>query len=366
MLADAQLFRHVHFMLGQVLARLQAAARTNDPSFLVHFWTICHVLMSIPVRRGGQDARGTPWLGWFLRQLRQVFSLTFGEHTLVVMVDMLLRVWASSAHDLKATLGLSHWKAIHTLGKLIGNKHKIVLNMSVRCAQAWKSKFSTASTTIECLHQASVDAVARKLDDQQRAEAVLNYLSAVAKPKYNEPEVISEAERVLNWTGAICREARQQARLQHDSVTRAFIFSSQLLATHHLEPRKNPGFGQALRAAVAAAELELSYKYMGEAIEILRHGDVECRVRAASLSRRLSTWIKGRPQKHGGRKHQEAVKEEKKRALDERNRTREIVQSITKGQIKGARRRTWVRGKRKEHRDGRPLMRDLLVASLSA
>ncbi len=364
MLADAQLFRHVVSMLGQVLAGLQVAARANDPSFLVHFWTICHVLAGIPVRRGGRDGRGTPWLGWFLRRLKEVFSLAFGGHALVAMVDMLLRVWESSPRDLQTTLALSHWKAIHTLGGLIGSTHIIVLNMSVRCAQTWKSKFSTPISTVERLYEASVFADACQLDAEQRAEAVLNYLSAAAKSKYNDPEIVSEAERALSWTGGMCRErARRQRELQYNWVTRAFVFASELLATHHLEPRRQPGQDQAL---LRAAELELSYQYMGEAIEILRRGDVQCRIRAASLSRRLSTWIKGHPQKRGNRTHKEAMKEEKRRALDERDRTREIVQSITKGQMKGVRRRIWVQGKRKElKRAGRALIKNAVVSTLS-
>ncbi|KAH9217165.1 hypothetical protein DL95DRAFT_107387 [Leptodontidium sp. 2 PMI_412] len=359
MLVEGQLYHHANFMLGQVLAGLRVAARVCDPSFIVHFWTICHVLSGVPVRSRGAFPASL-WLGWFLRHLKQIFSSAFGQHPLVVIVDSLLKVWASSPRDLKATLGLGHWKAIHTLGGLVGSTHNIVLNMGAHCTKIWKSKFSASSTLVEFLYQPLLTGNAHDLEAEQMAEVSLNYLFAASKEKYNELGVVNEASQLLTQTREICREKAHLHTLQYDSVTRAFVFSLELVATHHLETWKQPEQKQNKQP-----DRELSYKYMGEAIEILQYGDLQCRIRATSFSKRLSTWIKGHRQKTGNRPKNVAIEEEKKKVLQEKARTRELVRHIAKEPIKGSRRRRLVRGTpRNSPRDGLAVTRDLLLASL--
>ncbi|KAJ2982479.1 hypothetical protein NUW58_g6430 [Xylaria curta] len=353
MLVEGQLYHHASFMLGQVLVGLRDAARICDPNFMVHFWTICHVLANIPVR-SRKAFQGSPWLGWFLRHLQQILISTFGKHPLVVIVDSLFQVWKLSPRDLKPTLGLGHWKAIYTLGGLIGKDHNIVLNMGAHCTKSWKSKFSASSAMVELLRKPLITN-ARELEAEEVAEMKLDYLFAATKEKYNEADIMHEVSQTLSWAGQICRERANQHRLQYDSVTRVFFFASELVATYHLEVWKQPEQKQA-----KPQNLELGCKVIDEAIEILRHGDQQCRIRAASFSKRLSTWIKGHRRKAGARPKMAAVEEQKKKVLDERARTREIVREITKERIKGSRRRKWT--PRKE----RVVEKDLLLGSLSA
>ncbi|KUI57397.1 hypothetical protein VP1G_04719 [Cytospora mali] len=285
MLLGMQLYHHANFMLGEILAGLRVAARVCDPSFMMHFWKICHVLARIPIpsRRG---FRGSPWLGWFLQSLRQTFSSVFGMHPLVVITDSLLQVWSSSPCDLKATFGLGHWKAIHTLGGLIGNGNNIVLNMGVCCTKTWKSKFSVSSHEVKTLYQRPM-AITPNLEAEQMAEVSLDYLLAASREKYNELGVLDDAGHVLKWATGICREKAERCALQYDSVTRAFVFSSELITTHHLETWKEPE-----QEKNKLPDFSLSYYYMNEAIQILRYGDLQCRIRAASFSKRLSTWFR--------------------------------------------------------------------------
>ncbi|KAK3303652.1 uncharacterized protein B0T15DRAFT_540900 [Chaetomium strumarium] len=354
MLVEGQLYHHANYMLRQVLAGLRLAARVPDPSFLLHFWTMCDVFSNIPIRTKGKG-QALPWLGWFLRHLKQILASEFGRRPLTVIVDSLLRVWASSPRDLKATLGLGHWKATHTMGDLIGNTHNIVLNMGICCSKTWKSKFSASSTTVKLLHRPLLVAVeSPNHEPEHLAEASLNYLRAVTRDPCNEPEVISEASRLLSWTTDMCREKARRQALQYDSVTRAFVAATELVARHYLETR------------IPRPDPECGYKYMGEAVEILRCGDLQCRIRAASFSKRLQTWIKGHRRKKGERSKREAMEEEKMRVAQERVRTREIIRDITKERIKGSRRGKWVRRARVKRalKEGRPLEKNLLLASL--
>jgi hypothetical protein len=359
MLVDAELYQHANFMVEEVLTGLKAATGPCEPSFMVHFWKICHMLAGVPERRKIKTQRST-WIAWFLRNLKQILSSMFDEHSLIVMVDSLLSVWETSPRDLKPTLGLGQWKAIHTLGSLIGNTHNIVLNMGAYCTKNWKSKFSAASNMAELLHQSLLDADRHHLGVEQTAEAFLDYLLAAAKEKYNEIDIINAATQLSAWAGRICLEKSHWHVLQYDSVTRAFVYSSKLVATHHLETWKQPEQKQN-----KSPNRELSYKYMSEVIEILRYGDLQCRIRAASFSKRLSTWFKGHPQKKGDRLETVAIEEEMAKVLEEKARMREIVRQIPKQRIKGSRKRKWVGGRRKTaSRAEKTLARDLLFASL--
>jgi hypothetical protein len=357
MLIKGELYQHTNFMLSQVLAGLRDAARACDPSFIVHFWMICHVLAGIPVRRKG-SRNASVWLGWFLRHLKQIFLDTFVEHPLVVIADSLLQVWISSPRDLKATLGLAHWKATHTLGDLIGHSHNIVLNMSACCVKSWKSKFSASSNLVDLLYQPLTAANANNLEEEQTAEVYRIYLDAATSAKYNDLDVIDKATRMLGWAKEICREKAHRRALRHDAVARLFIFCSELLATHHLETWKVPHQKQNKHQ-----DHELSHKYMDEAIEILRCGDQQCRVRAASFSKRLSTWIKAHPQKTGNRPKEEVAEEEREKVLKEKVRMKEIVSHIAKEPIEKSLCKR--RGPRRNLlRDRRVMVRNTLLESL--
>lgn len=355
-LIERQLYNQANSMLGELLEGVKATAQICDPNFMVHFWTICHVFVGVPARCRGGNLRGSLWLGWFLRNLKESLSAAYTtEHPLIVIVDSILDIWNKSPRDLKPTLGLGHWKATHTLGALIGGAHNIVLNMGVCCTKSWKSKFSASSITVELLYQRLLLASECNIRAEQLAEVYLSYLSAASKEECNGLCAVSDATKLLSWTREICREKAHRHTLEYDSVTRAFVFSSWLVATHHLETVEQ-----------TERDYELSYKYMGEAIEILRYGDLQCCIRAASFSGRLSMWIKGHRQKTGKRSKAAAREEEKSKVLEEKVRTREIIRQIPKKRFPGARYKKVIKGVRRNvPREEHALERDLLLASLT-
>ncbi|KFA71084.1 hypothetical protein S40288_05516 [Stachybotrys chartarum IBT 40288] len=357
LLVEQQLYHHVNYMLVEVLKRLKNIALKCDPNFLVNFWTICHVLTRILV--GGRKSQNV-WVGWFLQHLKEILAPDFSKHPLMGIVGSLLRIWASSPSDLRPTLGLGHWKTIHTLSEMIGKNHEIILKMGAFCTKSWKSKFSASDAMGELLHKPLLMAGGGDIGTERTAQLALDHLFAVSKGKYNKPEVVHEAVELLRWTADIIREKERRNALEHDSVTRAFVFSTELVATYHLETWKQP-----MQRQNKQQNCELSYQCMNEAIEILRYGDKDCRIRAASFSKRLATWIQGHQQKAGDRTKKVAVEEQRRRISAEKERKREIISKIDKEQITGSRQGRRLKGKpRDTPRDRLVMARSLLLASL--
>ncbi|KAK4233414.1 hypothetical protein C8A03DRAFT_19519, partial [Achaetomium macrosporum] len=354
LLVEGGLYNQVNFMLGHVLASLRTVVQVRNPGFVVHFWAVCSQFLSIPVRCRGMKSQGNPYLGWFLRRLRENLVSIYGKQPLVDIVDSLLHVLVSSPRDLKPTLGLARWKAIHALGSLIGPTHCIVLNMGVRCAKAWRSKFSTPTTTLELLRQPVLATISGIYDAQYMAEVSLDYLFAVVTEGFNPPNIIAEARELLAWTAEICRKKAQQRTLRYDSVTRAFAFSTRVLAKHFVDPPPD----QASRTQRPQHDAEVSFRYLGGAIEVLRWGDLQCRIRAAGFSNLLLAWVKGNPRSpkdatHAGMQAQNIIELKARR--------REILRTLDKKRIKGTEKRRRDRVWRKD----RTQEKNLLVASLA-
>ena len=82
------------------------------------------------------------------------------------------------------------------------------------------------------------------------------------------------------------RSAAKTGSLRYDVSTRDFAIASELVANHCLETQ------------VSHTDQDFSTRgrtfsiHMDQAIEVLRKGDLECRVRAAELSKRLVIWLK--------------------------------------------------------------------------
>jgi hypothetical protein len=98
----------------------------------------------------------------------------------------------------------------------------------------------------------------------------------------------SHTRRSVSWKSAkICRGRVRAETLKYNTAARAFAFSTNLLSVHYLDTSNGIGRGR-----VKQNDRNLSFQYMDEAIEILRHGDLLCRVKAMSFSKKLSLWYK--------------------------------------------------------------------------
>lgn len=114
---------------------------------------------------------------------------------------------------------------------------------------------------------------------------------------------------------------KNEKKLKYPVTTRAFAFSSELLALYNLETWKTDKTEHIHNSKKA-------FDYTIEAIETLRHGDLECKLKPAHLSKRLGVWYKSYCP--GDKLMSKSHKAKGKEVKAEKRRTREILSQIPK------------------------------------
>ncbi|KIW98766.1 uncharacterized protein Z519_00429 [Cladophialophora bantiana CBS 173.52] len=329
----------VQFLLKNLFVALDAATQSRDPNFLSQFWRICVCLLRIrPHSRA--HAKQFSFLRVFLLRLKGGFLKFCGntKDPLVEFVDSLIRVLESSPRDLKATLGLTCSKAIETLGDMIGKEHFIVVNMTSDCLRHWNSMFRAdkklpeeppeesldSEISLEELLESRYQSLLRSCDPNEvdlQITLLYEYINAMSKGKYVSEIVAGHADQLRGLTVGRCRAEAEQNNLRHTLTTRAFAFSSELLAKYHLETweKGRPGRG---RSPDDISDL------LDEAIEILRRGDIACQLQAAHCSRRLAVWFK--TFYPGDKLRSKSHRAKGAKAQAEKRRTSEIMSCIKK------------------------------------
>ncbi|KAF5568308.1 hypothetical protein FPHYL_2846 [Fusarium phyllophilum] len=190
---------------------------------------------------------------------------------------------------------------------------------------------------------------AKRSDDRTRASQITLLL--------NLTDLI--CLELVNLAQVPCRQEAAQGKLKYTTVTRALAFALEQLAydlhekatTEELDVRKRKKIrkrrnaarkrarlgqsresdaGAAVRFSTNSGDIANIYRFMDEAIEILRKGDKDCKLRAAQLSRQLMSWMKTYSQgevqaNRRGRSKGQYYK-------NERDRAREILASIFPGE----------------------------------
>jgi hypothetical protein len=114
---------------------------------------------------------------------------------------------------------------------------------------------------------------------------------------------------------------KDEEKMKYTITTRAFAFSSELLAIYNLETLKT-------EKTEHIHDRKQAFDYMIEAIETLRHGDLECKLKAAHLSKRLGVWYKSYCP--GGKLMSKSNRTKGKEVEAEKKRTRDILSQIQK------------------------------------
>lgn len=162
---------------------------------------------------------------------------------------------------------------------------------------------------------------------------------------------------LVNLAQGPCRQEADQGKLKYTTATRALAFALEQLAsdlhekatTEELDVRKRNKIRKRRNEARKRARLGLlrapendpeaaitfsinpdditnMYRFMDEAIEILRKGDKDCKLKAAQLSRRLMSWMKTYSQ--GEIQANRRGRSKGQYYMNERDRAREILASI--------------------------------------
>lgn len=350
LLSDAMLYDHVLFLFSKVLKRSKAAAQSCDPNILIHFWTICHSLCDLRFPK----RREFILLRVLLRHLRDEFSKSLGNHSLVRFLDSLTKVLDFSPDDLRTTVGLAYWKTIHVLVDSGGipRDHRIILNMGSHCTKHWKSKFKARTELLEAPYKTLLQSMEARPNTkvEQKISLLYDYTEAVSRSKYNTKDVVDQAIQLWIQSADLCRERARMQRLHWTEHTRALAFSTELVAKHHLEYLNEHG-----KTVSPSHDRSKGFWYMSEAIEILRLGDLQCRIRAFSFSRRLGLWLKSY---HGAKN----AKEENPRRVEILNRIRKTVITVSEPQNLAVRKRGGNSTTRWRHQ--RRMVRDTLCSYL--
>jgi hypothetical protein len=321
-------YNQVNFLLDRVFGRLKATRRSCDPSltrscdpgFVVHIWKICLAFLDIRFRSRIRFPRFL-FLGLLLRRLKNAFSASLGNHPLVDLLNCLIHVLAFSPQHLKTTLGLGYWKTIHILRDMIGHDHPMIMKMESHCAKHWKTQFEVKKELLESTYDKVLKSIETGGGIEQKVAVLYDYTYAVSCGKYIPQNVQHLAIRLRELTAGWCFELLRNHNLQYTTTTRAFAFANELLATYHLETWTDHRTN-----FVKEHDRNQSYQYMDEAIKTLRHGDIDCRVRAACLSKRLALWR----QNYCGPKKSIEAKANEQRAQEEVRRTKELRSQIHK------------------------------------
>ncbi|KAF2012835.1 hypothetical protein BU24DRAFT_465190 [Aaosphaeria arxii CBS 175.79] len=284
LLGDALLAEQVLHLFGKILRRAKAAAQTCDPNFLIHFWTICQSLCELRYPR----RHDFTLLRIFLAQLRDSFLGSFGRHPLVNFLELLLQVLYFSLKDFRPTIGLAYWKTIDALVKSAGvpYDHRIILKMGSQCTRQWKSKFQARTELLESHYKTLIATLDSRTDTspEQKVRLLHDYIEAISKPRFNYPDVVEQATCLWIQSRALCRDRVGDQNLRWTKHGQPFAFATELVALHHINEHGKP--------ISPKPDRDTGFRYVSEAIDILRLGDLWCQIRAFAFSRQLRLWMK--------------------------------------------------------------------------
>lgn len=320
LLGDAMLYDHVLFLFSKVLERSKAVAQSCDPNILIYFWTICHSLCDLrfPKRRKFILLRVLLW------HLRDEFSKSLGNHSLVRFLDSLIKVLDFSPDDLRTTVGLAYWKTIHVLvdSGSIPRNHRMILNMGSHCTKHWKSKFKVHTELLKPPYKALLQSMEAcpNTKVEEKISLLYDYTEAISRSKYNTKEVVDQAIQLWIQSADLCRKCVRMQCLHWTEHAQTLAFSTEVVAKHYLEYLSEHG-----KTVSTSHDRRKGFWYMSEAIEILRLGDLQCRIRAFSFSRRLGLWLKS----YDGAK---SAKEEKLRRVQILSRIPKTVITVSEPQ----------------------------------
>lgn len=304
-LSDVAQYGEALSVLEDTVESLRSAAQLCSPSFFVYFWKISLTLIS--VRLG--DRKRFSLLRSFLLYLQVILSSSVGErHPMTNFIVSLAAVTTSTPLDLKITLGLACWKAIHVIAGMFGQDHAIVLNLTAHCVTNWKSRFNPREEAIESSYRrlGASNSVSTHEISQDDISFHFDHLLATCKRRNNTTLVIRQAIGIWIMTKDSCCK-KPQIGVAYDSLAlQAFVFTTEMLASHFMD----------VQGPDRLSSLEIGYKYLSKGIETLANGSKAHQIHAMALSRRLENYLK--------------ASHDRQRAMKERERGTEIRLRIKK------------------------------------
>jgi hypothetical protein len=274
------------FLRDQIFKQLESAApKARSVAFLIHFWGICACLLDIRlfVRIRSNPS---PMLQVFLFQLRDHFlAFTEGRDDLVVVVESILAVLISAPLHLKTLLGIGCAQTADMLDQTMGRHHALVLkaaSVTSSYGHLCKPRSSSEQDYLD-RYRPLLDTINQESPTCSDIEILHDFTVSQRHAKPTDTPQYAELLHELSLRES--RAALGSGTLTYNAVSRAMAYSAELLAVCQLDP------------VTGMREHEIQkrdqrFRYVAEAVELLSLGDLECQVRAAHLSKRLTIWLK--------------------------------------------------------------------------
>ncbi|KAK3377307.1 hypothetical protein B0T24DRAFT_678152 [Lasiosphaeria ovina] len=281
------------FLWHQLLDQLGSVAATQARTlaFLTQFWRICACLMHVYLFVRIQS-NASPVLRVFLSRLKTHFLATMGKRDdLVVLVESLLGVLVSAPLHLKTALGIGCLATMDGLSRMVGCSDALILKMASCRFEHWKPDSSSEEHHRLELYRPLLDGINAASPTQSDIEVLSDF---TLSQRYSNPQQTPKHAALLYKLALEqCRAAPPRAGgLKYNQSLRALAYSAELLAVCNLDPvigERDPVTGKPVHNVL---ERDRAFQRVADAIDLLRRGDLECRVRAVHLSKRLSIWFK--------------------------------------------------------------------------
>ena len=307
-------------LLRLILDGVHEMTKLRTPSFLLYLWRICMALM-LPIRgRWPQGNNLLPRI--FLLHIKSAFERVRKPNKIdysVLIIDSLLSVLDSSPLHFRATLGIGCWKALDMMGEMMGRDHIVLIAMGMNGLGHWSRDLTVDEERL----QSRCDELVVGFDPERHSistaiDDIYHYISAMFDR--TSDKVPDSAIEITTKLRVVTRELlRRSGDTTYDSIARAFALSTEKLAFHHIFTGSNL-YKQNSR------QREEAFSAMDDAIEILRHRDVDCRINALKVSCKLYRWY------HAAIPH---TRDGKIRAQKESARASQISQSIGQTVVPG-------------------------------
>ncbi|PVI01648.1 hypothetical protein DM02DRAFT_339088 [Periconia macrospinosa] len=284
LLGDALLGEQVLHLFGKILRRAKAATQRYDPNFLVNFWTICQALYGLryPTRHDPTLLR------IFLKHLRDLFLAISGHHSLTNFLELLLQVLQFSPNEFRSTIELAYWKTINVLVKYAGvpADHRIILKMGLQCTKQQRSKFQARTELLRSRYKTLIVTLNSQQNTrlEHKVRLLHEYIEAISKHEFNTPDVVEQATCLWTQSKELCTEHMADHSLRWIKHGQPFAFATERVALYHVNEHG--------KAISPSPDRDTGFRYLSEAIDILRVGDVLCQIRAFAFSRQLRLWMK--------------------------------------------------------------------------
>lgn len=269
------------YLMKDLLDSLPTSSRITDPSMLLQLWQACLKLLSIDE----QNVFTYSTLSRFLDTIKEKLAAAKrAQGDLATVVDPLQDVVDALASisrpEMKEAIRLATFKTAIALQETIGDENIMVLSMWSFYCRTWRTSERSRHTLLE------------KLEHVWRTNLRTRDADTVATSYYY-------TYAVHNISKDVTKSANLAQVLVHNLETEgfsdeptwgmrtlAFQVCSKLLARHH----RSCAFVETVQQETVDKRFEY-YQTMEKAINVLKQGDILCRVAAASMATTLGYWL---------------------------------------------------------------------------